>query len=139
MTPSAYVLPEPLWPHRNVCRPKPWARSRAGDLDAARSSRCRWAATPALDVLQRLEVRRRRGLHRGRGERATESAPQRTVLADDPDEQAAASDRVRPGRRTLLEHLTQLRLAVSCPQHDDVADQHRCAPAGAEAERAPIA
>ncbi len=29
MTPSAKVLPEPLWPHRNVCRPKPSARSRA--------------------------------------------------------------------------------------------------------------
>ena len=35
MTPRAYVLPDPLWPHRNVCREKPWARNLAATSTSA--------------------------------------------------------------------------------------------------------
>ena len=46
-TPSAYVLPEPDWPQRNVWREKPPASSRAGTPSTAVSPISSWARAGA--------------------------------------------------------------------------------------------
>ena len=104
MTPSAYVLPDPLWPQRNVCRPKPCARSRAAtstppELQVPigqrrrRWTRCSASRCSAAAGSTAAEAKGRRSV-----------ALQRAVLPERAEEQAAAHGRVAgppaPARRT---------------------------------------
>ena len=120
MTPRAYVFPDPLWPHRNVCREKPWARNRAATSTSAErqvptgSAAFRDCCSDSRSPAEAASTGAAANGCRGTGP----SLAVRPKLAD--EETTHGPGRFGCGRR--LEHLAEQRSTLGQGEHDEVAD-----------------
>ena len=125
-TPSAYVLPDPLWPQRKVCRLNPPARRLASAPDVARAPGADRQGSGGRAV-QAAELGGPGEAHGGPAERRPVAALHRARLAQGADDDTEPGQGVVTGRLHDVDDLAQDPDRLGRGDDDHVT---RCHPVG---------